>query len=114
VQAGDIGGIVGSFNTTEAATLPPLMEILLGSNHGGVIDAQAVEQLPVVGSHPAGRQQQSARYHKFAVLHGITRVPGTPVVILVRITARVFTVPYRLPGGRSLPPLECKPAVHGC
>ena len=50
------------------------MKIVFGRDHGRVIGAQALEQLPVIRRRGAGRQQQTCRYQKPAVLHDITRV----------------------------------------
>ena len=85
VQACDIGGVVSGFHTVKTAILPPPVIILLGSNHGAVISTQALEQLPVIGRRGAGRQQQTCRYQKPAMLHDITRVVEKPVAMLIRM-----------------------------
>jgi hypothetical protein len=57
VQTSDIGGVVSRFRSIEATALPLLMKILLGSNHGRVTDAQALEQLSAAGYCLTGYQQ---------------------------------------------------------
>ena len=84
VQTRHVGRVVRCLHSAECPAPLPVVEVLFGGHHGGMVDTQAVEQACRVGGQGTTRQAQHQYCEKHAGFHQLSRILKIPDDILIR------------------------------